>query len=577
MSPTAIGKYCVALALVASAVAYAADGDVPAPAESSYEDLVNLFREWRQFEQPPLRDGAPDYTRETTAARHRELASYQSRLRGIDPSAWPVPQQVDWHLVRAEMNGMDFNLRVLQPWARDPAYYASVRSSQSDTPAEEGPTIHNAVRLWKYSIWPRTSDAVPSPLTAEAEKALAAELRTVPPLLEQARINLVGDTRDLWTAAVHSFEGQRRVLEELAAKTADTGSELRAAVADAREATDTFLDWLRREAPLRTGASGIGTEDYSWFLQNVLYLPLTWQDELTIVRRELSRSHASLRLEEHRNRHLPQLEPAPNPEAYARMQDEAIHRYMRFLTENDVMPVEEWWEGALRERMPRFAPAETRNFFAQAQHREPNTLWAHMYHWWDLAQFEKQPHASPIRREPLLYNVWMTRSEGMATVNEEWMMHAGLFDDNPRAREIIWVMLAMRAARALGSLHAHSNEMTMAEASDVHVKWTPRGWMRRDGDLLTREQQMYLRQPGYGPSYVTGARLMDDLVADRARQLGDEFSLKRFFSELNAIGMIPISLIRWEMTGDDSDVRAVMGRDRVAGEPSGARERRARR
>ena len=42
----------------------------------------------------------------------------------------------------------------------------------------------------------------------------------------------------------------------------------------------------------------------------------------------------------------------------------------------------------------------------------------------------------------LLYNVWMSRAEGMATVMEEWMMHAGLYDDNPRAREIVWIMLA---------------------------------------------------------------------------------------------------------------------------------------
>ncbi len=93
---------------------------------NSYEDLLVLFEDWREFENPPLLDGAPDYTAETTARRHRELKTYQARLKSFDIENWPVGQQVDWHLVRAEMNGMDFNIRVLKSWVRDPAFYTSV-------------------------------------------------------------------------------------------------------------------------------------------------------------------------------------------------------------------------------------------------------------------------------------------------------------------------------------------------------------------------------------------------------------------------------------------------------------------
>ena len=73
---------------------------------AGYPALVALFEEWRQFETPPDHDGAPDYTRATTLRRHEELKTYQKRLQAIDPGSWPVAQQVDWHLVRAEMNGM---------------------------------------------------------------------------------------------------------------------------------------------------------------------------------------------------------------------------------------------------------------------------------------------------------------------------------------------------------------------------------------------------------------------------------------------------------------------------------------
>ena len=33
----------------------------PAPRAGDYRDLVALFQDWRSFERPPMRDGAPDY------------------------------------------------------------------------------------------------------------------------------------------------------------------------------------------------------------------------------------------------------------------------------------------------------------------------------------------------------------------------------------------------------------------------------------------------------------------------------------------------------------------------------------
>ncbi len=44
------------------------------------------------------------------------------------------------------------------------------------------------------------------------------------------------------------------------------------------------------------------------------------------------------------------------------------------------------------------------------------------------------------------------------------------------------------------------------------------------------------------------------MLAERARQLGDDFTLKRFMDELNRAGVIPVSLIRWELTGLDDEI-----------------------
>jgi hypothetical protein len=525
-------------------------------ARTTYKDLVALFEEWRAFEEPPrAKGGEPNYSPSTNKSRLAALSRLQARLAAMDVSGWPVNEQVDHHLVRAEMNGMEYHLRVLQPFARDPAYYASIITAESDTPSKEGPVIHGAIKLYDYPIWPKTRLDSVQPLSAEQAAELASKLRVIPSLLQAARRNLASaNAKDLWTGGVRAFEEQNEALRELAARVGSSHVALTTTITEAADATDAFAKWLQAEAPKKTGPSGIGKQHYTWYLRNVLLVPLSWEDEVTITRRELARAHASLRLEENRNRHLPPLEVANTPEDYEALQARAIPRYLKWVADNKILTMEPWMERAMRERTAGFAPESARNFFMQATQRDPIPLWTHLYHWWDNMRMRVSPHPSPIRRGPLLYNVWMSRAEGMATSMEEWMMHAGLYDDSPRSREIVWIMLITRAARGLGNLYAHSNELTMAQAADIHVNWTPRGWMRRD-PLLGFEQHLYLRQPGYGASYITGGRLMEEAIAERARQLGNTFTMQRVMDEINAAGMIPVSMIYWILTGDDRMVR----------------------
>lgn len=514
-----------------------------------YDELVQLFYDWREFEQPPMRNGSPDYTAARFAAADKKFRNYRSRLRAIDPTGWPVEQQVDWHLLRAEMNGFEFNHRVLKPWVRDPAFYQSVWTFESDTPAHEGPAHHALLELWTYAF----------PLSADAQARLIADLRVIPPLLDQARINLTGNARDLWIAGIKNIRDQGEDLDGLIDMIGESGGgELREVLFAAREATSSFATWLEQQAPSKSGPSGIGREHYTWYLRNVHYVPLTWEEEVSLLKRELDRAWASLRLEEHRNRNIPPLVSIESEEEYDRRANESVTKYIRFLDAQDVLPVPDYYDQALRERIGTFVPKETRNFFWTAVHFEPTTLWTHFYHWFDLARMKRDPHPSPVRRGPLLYNIWDSRAEGMATGVEEMMMLSGLYDDNPHAREIVYVMLAQRAARGLGSLYAHANEFTMRQAAEFHVSWTPRGWMRRDLDLLAFEQHLYLRQPGYGSSYVTGKYLIERLLAERSKQVGDaDFRLSDFYDEVNAAGVIPVSLIRWQLTGLDDEIRAL--------------------
>jgi len=512
---------------------------------AGYDDLLRLFSDWRAFEQAAMREGAPDYTVDSISRRHAELKKLQQRLAAIPPGAWPVEQQVDYHLVRAEMNGLDFSIRVLKPWERDPAFYKSIWTEQSDTPAHEGPTHHHLVELWTYSY----------PLSREAEAKMAKELQVVAPLLAQARLNLTGNAKDLWVTGIGTMQQQVADLEALEKTTTRAGTQLKNAIQSARKATVDFVTWLEKQAPSKTGPSGIGKENYTWSLRNVHLVPLTWDEEVSLLKRELARAQASLRLEEQRNRGLPPLKASASEAEFRQRGEAAVSKMMAFVKAKELLPVKPNMDPAMRAQIGHFVPEASRNFFAITSHYEPLPLYSHFYHWWDLAQMRDEPHASPIRRGALLYNVWDSRAEGMATAFEEAAMHAGLYDDNPRGREIVWIMLAQRAARGLASLYLQANEFDIHQAKAFQVEWTPRGWMSPTLDLLNFEQQLYLRQPGYGTSYVTGKHLLDVLMKDRAHQLGDRFTTSQYYAELNAAGVIPVALIRWQMTGLDDEIR----------------------
>jgi len=511
-----------------------------------YTDLVTLFKQWRTFEKPPLREGAPDYTKETFKKRWAGFKDLQQKLKAIDTTDWPIAQQVDWHIINAEMNGYDFNQRVLQPWVRDPAYYKTLWMYRSDVPAHEGPTHHMTTELWTYEF----------PLSREERKRLLSDLAVISPLNAQAKINLTGNAKDLWIAGIRDIESQGKNLKNIKNLPGiSSDKEILKVINTAIKSNDDLVLWLHQESTSKSGPSGIGKENYTWYLQHVHLVPLTWEDEVMLLKSELTRAWTSLKLEEHRNRNLPELSDASSPEEYDQRAEASVRSLIDFLDKNNIVTVKDYFEPALREHVGAFVPKEKRNFFWITAHYDQRPLYSHFYHWFELARMDTEPNKSEIRKGPLLYNIFDSRNEGMATAVEEMFMDAGLYDDQPRSREIVYIMIAQRAARGLGSLYAHANEMTMEEAGTIHSTYTPRGWMKTEKELLLFEQHLYLRQPGYGTSYITGKYLVENALSEFARikeSSENPFSLKEFFDSLNSIGNIPISLGRWEMTGERS-------------------------
>ena len=377
-------------------------------------------------------------------------------------------------------------------------------------------------------------------------------------MLAQAKENLAAsNARDLWLGGFRYFRNQAADLTAFGERVAGTSAALDAAVEAAHAATEDFREFLEAEADSKTGPSGVGAENYTWAMQHVHLLPWSWEQIVTIMERELARSHSSMRLEENRNRALPELERIASAEEYDRRLNESVDRYMEFLVREEVQGIEDYMDPALRAVNGTFQPLENpddlRNFFSEVNYRDPDAFRPHMHHWIELAAMRDAPHLSPIRAVPSLFNIYAFRSEGLATGVEEMFMHLGLLEGSPRSRELTWIMLAQRAARAISGLHLHGGGFDMEEAVAYAMKWTPRGWLT-EGALVRGEQSLYLRQPGYGTSYIMGKIQIEQLLAEVAVLEGEGFSVKDFFDRFYAAGVIPITLVRWEMTGEKDPV-----------------------
>ncbi len=116
-----------------------------------YQELLELFKEFREFQKPVMHNGVPDYTPKAMREQREELKGFQKRLHAIDPFARPVSKQVDYLLVQAEMNGLQFDHDVLQPWRRDPAFYVPITF-------QFGPKMHGSFSLPRL---PLESDRLP--------------------------------------------------------------------------------------------------------------------------------------------------------------------------------------------------------------------------------------------------------------------------------------------------------------------------------------------------------------------------------------------------------------------------------
>jgi hypothetical protein len=523
------------LGLILCVCAAATAAELPSDT-AEYERLINLHERYRQdFRVTDRGDYLASMSRSRIAVKSEALTAYRTELRAIDTQKFSVSQQTDYQLVRAEMNGLEFAIRVTQPWFRDPGTYAdfarTLRPRGSDPlPAEELIRVRNAIAQWPQVVTQALSNLSP--------------LAEVPADLGRLAIrSLMESEQDLAAARQVVLTHDPDVLPLIDA---------------AQDATKRYRGWLEEHLAGMRGAAGVGRENYNWLLKNVYLMPYTWKDLERMVEMEDNRVVTFQRLEELRNAGQVALKPVQSQAEYRASVQASIEHLFEFIEEKQLFTMPDYLtdEGYFGSWHNFESPWPDRHdYFFNFSHRESLMEEAHEMVGHHFDQLRAEHHPDTIRRGWLPYKISTARAEGFAFALEELLVYAGYLEHRPpRAREVAYEQAAFRTVRATADLRMHDRQWSLEEAMAYAVSNAPHGNLLDDSDHLWFEMGTTLRGVGHHALMVVGKVQFMKLFRDVAQAEGDEFSVRDFMDRFYAKGVIPFSLIRWEMTGLTDEV-----------------------
>jgi uncharacterized protein (DUF885 family) len=548
--------------LVLSAVSFAQTGT------DSLDKLASDFWTWRAryrpftFDDVPRMEHAPgmrDWSSSAIAKQRADLAEFERRWKTLRTDAAPIGQRVDCRLIGSALARVRWELDVNPRWQRDPAFY-----------------IEQTIGALQDQLLP------PPPFSDARSREIVARAENIPSILDQAKVNLkaVAPFAQLTIAMLSDIDTRlarvERGVSPLLA-TDDQRARFRSASAAASKAVIDYREWLKRNLPNMRQEFALGDRAFGFFLHDVALLPYTPEQLLAMARQDFERVLAMEAYEHQRNLHAPELKIAATAqEESARMEREDAN-IRRYLTEHQILTVPpdlpHWTISLAPDYIATFdgfgelddftgpsrphangvrwiqPPSNDLPYFWKAYAQDPRTTGVHEGvpgHFFQLSLSRRNP--DPIRRQ--YYD--SSANEGLGFYAEEMMLDAGLFDDSPRSREIIYNFARLRALRVEVDVKLALGQFTIPQAADYLARTVPMDRQTAEGEAAG-----FATAPGLGIAYEIGKLQIERMLAERRLQQGAKFSLREFHDYVWSNGNVPLALQRWELLGLDDDIKKV--------------------
>src|SRR5262245_8685389 len=549
-------KSCGILILVLSCVAFVASAEAQ---PDSLEKLADDFWTWRAKNAPFTADdvnrierlgGTRDWSRASIDQRRKDLAGFEARWKKLDPAQWLIPKQVDYKLIGSALSRVRWELEVNPRWKRDPNFYID----QTLTALAEALTV-------------------PAPYDEARSREILTRIENIPSLLQQALENLENPPAPFATVAVQNLEGIRDHLRTMASalvgSTTLKPEELNAATDRAADALEKFRQQLKDKMPKLPQQTALGRDAYIWLLRNVALMPFTPEELLAMGRQEWNRAVAFEAYEKNRNKDVSPLKMATDINTWLKNAAEKELQIRKFLEERGILTVPNWVQHYTLRQTPEYLralgftehddftspsrlnesciryvpePSEKLGYFWRATAMDPRPITVHEGipgHFFQLCLSWK--NENPIRRH---YHD-SGSNEGIGFYAEEMMLQAGLFDDSPHTREIIYNFMRLRALRVEVDVKLALGEFTLEQAAKYLQEKVP-----MDEQTARQEAIAFSTSPGGAMTYQIGKLQILKFLANARMQQGDKFNLRAFHDFLWKNGNVPIALQQWEYLGD---------------------------
>jgi hypothetical protein len=531
-------------------------------AQDSLDKLATDFWTWRAQWQPFNSDDIPrierpaglkpSWSAASVARQRADLSAFEARWKKLDPAKWPIAQQVDYRLIGSALARVRWELDFNRRWQHDPTFYVQ----QAMTPVVE-------------KLLP------PPPFDKTRSSDLIASVQNIPQLVDEAEANLQQPSAPFAKLAIDSLADIRPQLWLIAHDvgpllTGETLQELSPAVERAAGSLESFRGWLQQRLPSLPPHTPVGREAYVFFLKNVALSPFTPEQLLDMSRQEWARSVATEQIEHQRNIEVPELKTFSSLDDQLERATEMESAVRRFLVRQEILtvpadfphytvrPVPAYLAGLgdfselddftgpsrLTQNGVRWTPQPSANpgYFEGASQRDPRPIIVHEGvpgHYMQLWLSWRNPDA--IRRH--YYD--SGPNEGLGFYAEEMMLLAGLFEDSPHTREIIYNFMRLRALRVEVDVKLALGQLTNDEAAAYLAKTVP-----MNPKTARSEAAAFATQPGQAISYQAGKLQITKFLADARLQAGNQFDIKAFNDFVWRNGNVPIDLQRHEWFGE---------------------------
>jgi len=551
---------------------------IPGP-EAHPPELLKLAQDLRSLRR--WGGGIPDFAA-VVAKQKAELPKLRDRLDAMDISGWDMHFKIDYLLLRSEMDALEYELYVRRHITRDPSLYVNRAISHVERHLTGGRRMGDSPNLMPYS--------------REQARAILQALADTEKFLSQGRKNLTEIVPELAKYALehpgggyYTEGGQLKYivknLREWATATAEhfpraEAKKLVPAAVAAGEKLQAFGEWLESRGDDMPGKPHYGRPVVDWYLSHVMMLPYDSGDIELMSEIERGRALSYLAHEMHKNRHLPPIKPAKDIDEYLAWDDETALALRRWYLEDGVdILSDQDYQPLIRSELgdyylpfgligfpEREKPGIHRILVVPDDHwravysnmgfrTDPAVLHGHEY-WPGHTYAGKLHRSSPC---PILAGHYDgAHSEGWCFYHEIVPVILDFpYVRGPRARELVYINKLQRAMRMLNGLAVLIGDITPDEARKRHIENTPAlgpGLGIRPEEAF-EEIEGFLHGGSLPHQCQTGLLQYHQLLGDRKMQLKDKFDLKQFNDQFMNNGQIPISLLRWVILGDDSQVR----------------------